>query len=104
MSNPFSPEIGILCDDPMDDETLLRAYQGAPVKFFDEIWQSFVSIIIANLDIDSTVPHSDNIWLHYDSQFSYRLHEKLIRGVEAGIRAVAVNEFNRFCEIVITVA
>jgi hypothetical protein len=101
VSNPFSSDVGILNDDQLDDETIHRMYQGAPLKFFDETWPSIVEIVAANLKGDRLRrPYRDEIWRFYDSSFSYRLHEKIIKGVTAGIRALATADFEKFSHLV----
>jgi hypothetical protein len=97
--NPFAPEVGVLADDQMDDEVIQRMHQGAPVVFFDETWPSICSIVASNRDGDGS-PFADKIWRFYDPEFNHRLHEKIIRGIEAGIRALAAGDFGRFSHVV----
>jgi hypothetical protein len=98
--NPFAPEVGVLTDDQMDDEVIQRMHQGAPIVFFDETWPSICSTVVSNLDGDGSPPFADTIWRFYDPEFNHRLHEKIIRGIEAGVRALAAGDFERFSHVV----
>jgi hypothetical protein len=101
-ANPFSDELGLLQDDQLDDQVIQRAYRGAPITFLHQTWQSIVDIVAANLEkgAGSTPPYRDSVWRHRSARFHHRIHEKLLRGVEAGIRALAVADFEGFVAIV----
>jgi hypothetical protein len=99
VSNPFSAEIGILDDDQLDDEVIQRAYQGAPITFFQETWHSVVAIVADNLHRDgvSKPPYRDDIWPHRHSQYIHRLQEKLLRGLDASAQQVPRGIRAHFC-------
>jgi len=44
-------------------------------------------------------PYRDKIWRFYDPELNLRLHEKIIKGTEAGIRAVADTDFKRLSDL-----
>lgn len=100
LKNPFSDEVGVLGDDQSDNRMISDVYKAKPIAFLDEIWSSFVAIVSANLDTSTLPPFPDNIWRYHSSEYSFRLHEKILDGVEAGLRALAGADFTRFVGIV----
>jgi len=100
--NPFSDEVGIFEDHQLDEHVIQPAYQAAPITFFQQIWQSIVTIVATTLERDRKTkpPYRDSVWRYRQAQFNHSVHDKLLRGVEAGIRAVAVSDFETFSVIV----
>lgn len=97
--DPFAEQVGVFADRVGDEARISRAYQEAPLNFLREVWSTFIEIVRSNLLAEGNPPFSDTVWRWHLPTTTFRFRDKLINGIQDGIRALARVNFPCFLQL-----